>query len=83
MGHLGLSGEGLPELLAALDAHWTYLKDSGEGRRRLKEQHREEVSMYVSRRVYQDALARLDGFLDDLADHKTDPASVGNTLLKK
>ena len=78
-----LKGEGVAELAAAFDAHWKYLHDSGEGRRRLKQQHKEEVSLFVSRRVYQDALAQLDRYLDDLVDGKTDPATVGHALLKR
>ena len=78
-----LTGTGVEALSAALEAHAKYLRDSGEGRRRLKQQHREEVSLYVSRRVYQDALSQLDRYLDDLADHKTDPATVGARILKK
>ena len=78
-----LNGEGVPELAAAFDAHWKHLKDSGEGRNRLKRQHKEEVSLFVSRRVYQDALAQLDRYLDDLVDGKTDPAAVGRALLKR
>jgi LAO/AO transport system kinase len=76
-----LTGDGIAELAAAFDAHAKFLKESGEGRRRLKQQHKEEVSLYVSRRVYQDALARLDEHLDALADRETDPASVGLKLL--
>lgn len=83
LGTSAMTGEGVPELVAALDGHAAYLKDSGEGRRRLKQQHREEVSLYVSRRVYQDALAHLDAYLDDLADHKTDPTTVGGRLLRR
>lgn len=78
-----LTGQGIDELLEALDAHAAYLKNSGAGRERLKQQHREEVSLYVSRRVYQDALAQLDRHLDDLVDHKTDPATVGAKILGK
>lgn len=78
------TGQGVLELAASVDAHWGHLKASGEGRRRLKEQHREEVSLFVSRRVYRDALQSLTGkLLDDLADHKTDPASLGAKLLKR
>ena len=78
-----LTGEGIDSLVSAFEAHAKYLKESGEGRRRLKQQHKEEVSLYVSRRVYQDALARLDEHLDALADRTTDPASVGLKLLGK
>ena len=81
LGTSAISGQGIAELVDALDAHAAYLQGSGEGRRRLKRQHKEEVSLYVSRRVYQDALAHLDRYLDDLADRKTDPASVGALLL--
>jgi LAO/AO transport system kinase len=83
IGTSALSGAGIDELLKALDGHAAHLRGSGEGRRRLKRQHREEVSLYVSRRVYQDALSHLDRYLDDLADHKTDPATVGAKLLKR
>jgi LAO/AO transport system kinase len=45
-----LSGEGLAELAKEIDAHAAYLKSSGEGKARLKKQHKEELSLYVSRR---------------------------------
>ena len=78
------TGEGVAELAAALEAHWKHLRESGEGRARLKEQHREEVSLYVSRRVYRDALQALsEGALDELVDHKTDPSALAARLLKR
>jgi LAO/AO transport system kinase len=79
-----LSGEGVGALTEALDGHWDYLKSSGEGRRRLKAQHREELSVYVFRRAYRDALGRItEKALDDLVEGKTDPASLGAKMLRK
>lgn len=78
------TGEGVAELVGVIEGHWKHLRESGEGRERLKSQHREEVSLYVSRRVYQDALARLgDAALDELVDHKTDPAALAGRLLRR
>ncbi|MDE2236859.1 MAG: methylmalonyl Co-A mutase-associated GTPase MeaB, partial [Elusimicrobia bacterium] len=82
LGISALSGQGLPELLAGLDEHARHLRDSGEGRERLKRQYREEVSLYVSRRVYQDALSQMDSHLDELVDHKSDPPSVAARMLR-
>ncbi len=76
-------GEGIAELAEALDKHWKFLGE-GEGRRRLKAQHREEVSLFLSRRLYQSAVDSLsDRSLDDLLEHKTDPGTLGRELLAK
>jgi LAO/AO transport system kinase len=83
VGTSALSGDGVPKLFEAIDEHAAHLKSSGEGRERLKAQHREEVSLYVSRRVYQQALGKLDEHLNDLVDHKTDPTTLAAELLKK
>ncbi len=78
------TGEGVPELVSALEAHWKHLRESGEGRARLKEQLKEEVSLYVSRRVYRDALRQLsESALDELVEHRTDPAALAAQLLKR
>jgi LAO/AO transport system kinase len=79
-----LTGEGVPALGKALDAHWTHLKKTDEGRARLKAQHREELSVYVSRRAYQDALGRVtEKSLEDMVEHRIDPASLGARMLKR
>ncbi len=78
------TGEGVAELAAILDSHWAYLAGAGEGRRRLMEQHREELSLYLSRRIYQDALQKIGiRELEALVEHRTDPASLGARLLAK
>ena len=79
-----LTGEGVVELGKVLEGHWAYLKGSDEGRRRLKQQHREELSTYVSRRAYQSALNRItEKSLEDMLEHKIDPASLGTRILRK
>ena len=83
LGTSALSGKGIAELGAELDRHWGYLKGGGEGRRRLREQHKEELSLYISRRIYRDALSQIsEKALDELVEHKIDPASLGARILK-
>ncbi|OGR89097.1 MAG: hypothetical protein A3J74_08585 [Elusimicrobia bacterium RIFCSPHIGHO2_02_FULL_57_9] len=82
-GTSALAGEGIEELGKILDDHWDYLARSGEGRRRLKAQHREELSLYISRRVYRSALSRIsEKYLEDMVEHRTDPASLGRRILR-
>ncbi len=78
-----LAGEGIGPLGDILDDHWDYLQKTSEGSKRLRAQHREELSLYISRRVYQNALNSItDGQLDDLLAHKTDPATLGRRILR-
>ena len=78
-----LSGDGIAELGAILDAHWEHLKKSGEGRARLKKQHATELQFWIQRRVIKTALDRVnDKNLEELVAHKTDPASLGHRLLR-
>lgn len=83
LGASAASGEGVAELGRALERHWNFLRQSGEGKRRLREQHREELSLYISRRAYRDAMRRVsDKNLDDLLEHRIDPASLGARILR-
>ena len=76
-------GEGIAELSAALNGHWTHLKTSGEGRARLKRQHATELQFWIQRRVLKTALDRVtDKVLEEMVSHKTDPASLGRRILK-
>ncbi|HVA65355.1 MAG TPA: methylmalonyl Co-A mutase-associated GTPase MeaB [Elusimicrobiota bacterium] len=78
-----MTGEGVPELGKILESHWEYLKSSGEGRARLSVQHQEELSLYISRRLYQRALDRVTR--DDLKrmlEHRSDPVAVARRILK-
>jgi LAO/AO transport system kinase len=75
-------GTGIEELGAAIAEHWAHLQ-KGEGKTRLKEQHRQELSLYLQRRIYQAALGKISNkLLDDLAAHKTDPVAAGKKLVK-
>lgn len=79
-----MAGTGIEELGKVLDEHWEHLRKTPEGRERLKAQHREELSLYLSRRLYEDALGKItDRVLEDMLDHKIDPASAGRKILKK
>ncbi len=75
-------GDGIAELAAGLEGHWTHLSKSGEGRARLKRQHATELQFWIQRRVMKSALSRVtDAHLESLVARKTDPASVGRRLL--
>lgn len=84
LGTSALAGKGIAEMGTALEDHWGYLQHGDEGRRRLRVQHKEELSLYISRRVYRDALNQIsEKQLDDLVEHRIDPASLGTRILKK
>ena len=77
-----LLGDGVGELGAALDAHWEHLRRSGEGAERLKAQHREELSLFISRRIEETATGRIsEAMLEDMLRHRIDPATLGERLL--
>lgn len=79
-----LSGEGVADLARDIDRHWAHLKDSGEGRARLKHQHATELRFWLQRRVLKTALDRVtDRNLEDLLARKTDPSSLGRKLLSR
>ncbi len=76
-------GEGLEPLLESLDRHEKYLKETSEGRRRLKNQCREELSLYVSRRLYRDFLSKVsEKDIEDLVDHKMNLVDLASEILK-
>ena len=78
------AGTGVDALAAAVAAHRAHLEQSGDGRRRRKEQHREELSLYMSRRAYRDAVGRVsEKALEDLLERRTDPMSLGAKLLRR
>jgi LAO/AO transport system kinase len=78
-----LSGDGVAELAARLDAHWEHLAKSGEGRERLKKQHATELQFWIQHRVIKTALGRVtDQILEEMLAHKTDLASLGRRLLR-
>lgn len=77
-----LLGDGVGELAGVFDAHWEHLRRSGEGETRLKSQHRSELSLFLSRRIYETAAGRIsDELLEDMLHHRVDPATLGERLL--
>lgn len=74
--------EGFAELAAAIDAHRGFLRGGPEGRLRARRQLRKELSLWVSRRVYQDTMERITEVdIEALIENRTDPFTVGERLL--
>jgi LAO/AO transport system kinase len=86
---VGVTGDGLPELLAALDQHHQYLVESGtlEERRRsrLRERVVDVVDQRLKARVWDDpsAAAWLTSRLAPLAAGETTPFAVADELLER
>ncbi|HEX9032934.1 MAG TPA: methylmalonyl Co-A mutase-associated GTPase MeaB [Streptosporangiaceae bacterium] len=79
------TGEGIDELVTRLDAHWTWLGESGERERRRLERAREEISAIavagIRRRL--GALpgeSRLDDLAAQVAAGKLDPYGAADEL---
>ena len=80
------SGEGVPELLAALDRHFVAAK-TGEAtdarRARALAQIRAVMSDRMADRLRQPALATVaEGVIDDVAEHRVDPYAAADRLLE-
>ena len=86
---VGVSGDGIPELLSALDAHHQYLVESGtlaERRRsRLRERVVDVVDQRLKARVWDDPSAAewLTARLAPLAAGETTPFAVADELLDR
>ncbi|MBW7934031.1 MAG: methylmalonyl Co-A mutase-associated GTPase MeaB [Gemmatimonadaceae bacterium] len=86
---IGTTGEGVPELVAALDAHHVYLEQSGNlevrRRARLRERVRDVVTQQLGRRLWTDVRtnAWLDEQVADLAAGRTTPYAVADALLRR
>ncbi|MEA3309995.1 MAG: methylmalonyl Co-A mutase-associated GTPase MeaB [Chloroflexota bacterium] len=81
-----LENRGVEELLAALEAHRDFLKESGQWRARLQENARAEVESWLQRQLL--ALladkvgeARLTAVVDTVRRRENDPASAAQELL--
>jgi len=85
----GTTGEGIPELLAALERHYAYLERSGElavrRRARLRERVKDVVFQRLARRLWMDAAtnAWIDQQVADLAEGRTTPYAVADELLRR
>lgn len=86
---VGTTGEGVPEIAAALDAHYAYLQQSGdlEARRRarLRERVKDIVFQRLGRRLWDDGdtNAWLDAQVGDLAAGSATPYAVADALLRR
>lgn len=84
---VGTTGDGLPEMLAALDAHYEYLERSGQltvrRRARLRERVKDVVFQRLGRRLWTDVgtNAWIDAQVADLAAGRTTPYAVADALL--
>lgn len=77
-----LAGQGIDQLVESLKLHKKHLDETGEGRKRLKNQCREELSLYVSRRLYRDFLSKVSDYdLENLVDHKVNIVDLASDLL--
>ncbi|MCD4739121.1 MAG: methylmalonyl Co-A mutase-associated GTPase MeaB [Anaerolineae bacterium] len=81
-----LENRGLEELLAALEAHRDFLKESGQWRARLQENARAEVESWLQRHLLalladEVGEARLTAVVDTVRRRENDPASAAQELL--
>ena len=80
-----VTGEGIDELISRLDAHWSWLGESGERDRRRLARAREEVSAIAIAQMRRrlgglPGQSRLDELAAQVADGKLDPYSAADEL---
>jgi LAO/AO transport system kinase len=86
---IGTTGEGVPELLAALDRHFGYLERSGalvaRRRARLRERVVDVAEQRVRRRLWSDAATSqwIDERIPELESGRTTPYAVADALLAR
>ena len=77
------TGQGLDELGAILDEHRAHLLSSQEGEVRTRAQLKEELTLFVSRRLYRDTLGQIsDSHLDRLRSKRVDPVTLGSEVIR-
>jgi LAO/AO transport system kinase len=83
---VAMTGEGVDEVVAGLEKHWSWLQESGELQRRRTARAREEIeaiAVTALRARWGDVHARTE--LDDLAEQvvtgRTDPYAAADELL--
>jgi LAO/AO transport system kinase len=78
----GADGTGIGEVVAALDAHWEWLNESGElGRRRLARARAEVLALAVGQLRARIDEAALDELATRVADGSVDPFTAARELL--
>ena len=89
LSSVGTTGEGIPELLSALDRHFGYLERSGglgvRRRARLRERVVDVAEHRMRQRLWTDAATRawLDARIPDLESGRTSPYAVAAALLAR
>jgi LAO/AO transport system kinase len=83
---IAVTGEGIGELAAKVDAHWAWLDSSGEGEARRRARAREEIAAIalaeLRRRVGGlPGDSRLDDLAGQVAEGKLDPFTAADELL--
>ncbi len=79
---VGSSGEGIGEVVAALDAHWEWLTSTGElGRRRLARARAEIMALATGTLRTRIKAADVDGLAARVADGSLDPFTAAEELL--
>jgi LAO/AO transport system kinase len=83
---IALSGEGVPELAQALERHWEYLRESGEGGRRERVRLRREMQQLLRQRLADRFLAAqpdgaFEAALERTLQHQITPAQAVEQLI--
>lgn len=77
-----MTNKGVEELCAKIEEHGEHLRSTGEGRARLKNQLRRELSLLISKKIYQDAMGRItESHIDALLAKRSDPQTLGRKLI--
>jgi NAD(P)-dependent dehydrogenase (short-subunit alcohol dehydrogenase family) len=84
---IATQGEGIPDLIQALEAHWAYLQGSGERELRDRRRSEEELRRAVSAELLERTLARIDvrrwgQLVDQIAQRQIDPYTAAGRLLE-
>ena len=84
---VGTTGDGVPELWEAVNAHREYAEQSGQLAARRSFRAREELREIVANRLHQRARElctgdRWDALTEAVADHRSDPWTAADTMLE-
>ena len=77
----GPKDEGIAELVTRLDAHWTWLTESGELERRRRARAREEITALAFAALRDRVAEKVDELAAGVADGKLDPFQAADEIL--
>jgi len=81
--------EGIDELIASVEKHRAYIEGNGELAKRRTKRTKDEMldilNSSINAKIKQEIVenGRLDSFVDDIKNHKTDPYTVVGNLLNE